>query len=244
MGEQVLFWVVAPLVVLAASTLLFARKAVHVAAAMIFVMISLAVFYIQLEAPFLGMVQIIVYTGAIMMLFLFVLMLIGVDQRESLRETIRGQRWIALAGALGFALLIATTIDRVEIPEGSLSSANAEGNPQAIANVLFGDFALVMEILGLILICAAVGAVVLTHLPRLGDRRTQKSRAEERVRLHLNPVNKPMPGVYARRNALDIPALDHEGKPLEASVSRVLRARKQDKEGSEWRAISKDGDTE
>jgi NADH-quinone oxidoreductase subunit J len=245
-GEQVLFWALAPLIVLASLTLLFARKAVHVAAAMIAVMIGLAVFYVRLEAPFLGMVQIIVYTGAIMMLFLFVLMLVGVDQKESLKETIHGQRWIALAGAVGLAMLIVTTVYRVTLQERSLASENTGGNPQVIANALFGDWVLVMEILGLILICAAVGAIVLTHLPQLEDRRTQRSRAEERVKQRLNPVNKPMPGVYARRNALDIPALDPEGKPVEASVSRVLRARKQDKEGSEWRAISdgKDGATE
>jgi NADH-quinone oxidoreductase subunit J len=246
MGEQVLFWVLAPLIVLASLTLLFARKAVHVAAAMIAVMIGLAVFYVRLDAPFLGMVQIVVYTGAIMMLFLFVLMLVGVDQKESLKETIRGQRWIALAGATGLAILIVTTIDRVQLSVRTLASENAGGNPQVIADALFGDWVLVMEILGLLLISAAVGAIVLTHIPLFDGQRTQRSRAEERVKQRLNPVNKPMPGVYARRNALDIPAIGPDGKPVEASISRVLKARKQDKEGSEWRAISdgKDGATE
>lgn len=246
MGEQVLFWVLAPLIVLASLTLLFARKAVHVAAAMIAVMIGLAVFYIRLEAPFLGMVQIVVYTGAIMMLFLFVLMLVGVDQKESLKETIRGQRWIALAAAAGLAFLIITTIWKVWINHRTLASENAGSNPQVVANALFGDWVLVMEVLALVLICAAVGAIVLTHLPPFDGRNTQRSRAEERVKQRLNPVNKPMPGVYARRNALDIPAIGPDGKPVEASISRVLKARKQDKEGSEWRALSdrKDGATE
>jgi NADH-quinone oxidoreductase subunit J len=85
--EQVLFWTVGPIMVLASMTLLFARRAVHVAAGVVVVMVGLAVFYIQLEAPFLGLVQIVVYTGAVMMLFLFVLMLVGVDQRESLKRS-------------------------------------------------------------------------------------------------------------------------------------------------------------
>ena len=64
--------------------------------AVVLVMVGLAISYVALGAPFLGVVQIVVYTGAVMMLFLFVLMLVGVDQRESLKETITGQRWIAL----------------------------------------------------------------------------------------------------------------------------------------------------
>ncbi|MBN2177302.1 MAG: NADH-quinone oxidoreductase subunit J [Demequinaceae bacterium] len=240
MGEQELFWVMSPVIVLASLTLLFARKAVYVLAGMIVVMIGLAVFYVTLEAPFLGMIQVIVYTGAIMMLILFVLMLVGVDQKESLRETIRGQRWIALAAATGLVVLIVTTVYRIELPIRDIGGMNDGGNPQVIANALFGEWVLVMEILGLVLISAAVSAIVLTHLPRSGDRRSQAERAEERVRARLNPVNKPMPGVYARRNALDVPAIDPEGKPVPASISRVLKARKQDKDGSEWRAIGKD----
>jgi NADH-quinone oxidoreductase subunit J len=245
MGEQEMFWVMAPLMVLASLTLLFARKAIHVAAAMIFIMVGLAVVYVTLEAPFLGMIQIIVYTGAVMMLILFVLMLVGVDEKESLRETIRGQRWIALTGATGLIVLLVTTISGVSLTKNNLVAENSPGkNPQIIANAIFGDWVLVMELLGLVLMTAAVGAIVLTHLSRSGDRRSQVERAEDRVRRRLNPVNKPMPGVYARRNALDVPALDSEGRPLEASVSRVLKARKQAKDGSEMRAIEKNGATE
>ena len=76
------FWILAPLTVLAALGMLFVKKAVHSAILLAFVMISLAIFYISLEAPFLGVVQIVVYTGAVMMLFLFILMLVGVDSSE------------------------------------------------------------------------------------------------------------------------------------------------------------------
>ena len=91
-GEAVTFWILAPIAVLAALGMVFARKAVHAALLLAVTMICLAVLYVAQDAPFLGVVQIIVYTGAIMMLFLFVLMLVGVDSSDSLVETLRGQR--------------------------------------------------------------------------------------------------------------------------------------------------------
>src|SRR6186997_581312 len=95
--------------VAAAIGILFARKAVHAALLLAVVMIGLAVLYAVQDAPFLFAVQIIVYTGAILMLFLFVLMLVGVDASDSVVETIRGQRLFALLGGLilGVTLVIA-----------------------------------------------------------------------------------------------------------------------------------------
>ena len=89
-GESALFWVLAPLAVAASIGMLFMKKAVHSAILLAWVMITLAIFYIALEAPFLGIVQIVVYTGAVMMLFLFILMLVGVDSSDSLVEKIKG----------------------------------------------------------------------------------------------------------------------------------------------------------
>ena len=89
---MVAFWILAPVMVICALGILFARKAVHAALLLAVVMISLAVLYAVQDAPFLFAVQIIVYTGAILMLFLFVLMLVGVDASDSLVETIKGQR--------------------------------------------------------------------------------------------------------------------------------------------------------
>jgi len=88
----------------------------------------------------------------------------------------------------------------------------------------------------------ARGILVLTasFTPRLRPRSTQKELQRERVLAGANPVNKPMPGVYARHNALDVPALDPEGKPIDESVSRVLEARHQTTEGFEWRAALTD----
>ena len=245
MREEIVFWTLAPLMVLASLGLLFARKAVHVAMGVVVVMVGLAIMYVAQDAPFLGVVQIVVYTGAVMMLFLFVLMLVGVDQRESLRETIKGQRFVAFVAAAGLAALLIAVLGNVVIDPGSvvgLDTANQNGNPQAVAVIMFGAFVVVMETLGVVLTIAAVGAIVLTHMPRLVPALTQRRRSDARIQGGLDPVNKPMPGVYARHNALDIPALDPLGNPIEASVSRVLRARGQDKEGTQYLPSSDEGE--
>jgi NADH-quinone oxidoreductase subunit J len=91
-----------------------------------------------------------------------------------------------------------------------------------------------MEALGVLLTIAAVGAIVLTFVPRMTPTLNQRARSDARIQGGLDPVNKPMPGVYARHNALDTPALDPLGNPLEASISRVLRARHQTKDSAEF----------
>ncbi len=233
MVSPILFWIIAAITVIPALSLLFARKAVHIAMSIVLVMVGLATAYITLGAPFLGVVQIVVYTGAVMMLFLFVLMLVGVDQREDLKETLTGQRWIALFFAGGLGVFLISLIGRVTLP---VADEAVSGEPDAIALLLFDRYVLVMEVLGFVLITAAVGALVLTHVPRLKPRRTQDEVQRDRVRVGADPVNKVFPGVYARHNALDVPALDPEGKPIEASVSRVLKIRNQTQDGAEFRA--------
>ena len=99
---MIAFWILAPIMVLAALGILFVRKAVHAALLLAVVMIGLALLYLVQDAPFLFAVQIIVYTGAILMLFLFVVMLVGVDASDSLVETIRGQRLLAAVVGLLF----------------------------------------------------------------------------------------------------------------------------------------------
>lgn len=126
------FWILAPIMVIAALGILFVRKAVHAALLLAVVMISLAVLYAVLEAPFLFAVQIIVYTGAILMLFLFVLMLVGVDASDSVVETIRGQRLLATIFGLLFGLTLVIGISQVSFGAmGGLAEANAAGNVRA-----------------------------------------------------------------------------------------------------------------
>ena len=109
-AEAAGFWILAPIAVIAALGLLFARRAVHAAIGVALVMVILGIFYIMQNADFLGIVQVFVYTGAVMMLFLFVLMLVGVDSSDSVIETIKGQRWSSFLLVVGLAGLLFFTI--------------------------------------------------------------------------------------------------------------------------------------
>jgi NADH-quinone oxidoreductase subunit J len=227
-GEAVLFWILAPVSVLGALGLLFVRKAVHVALGMAVVMINLGIFYIAQNAEFLGIVQIVVYTGAVMMLFIFVLMLIGVDSSDSLVETIKGQKiaGLLLSTGLGVALVAAIGSVTFASPVG-LKEVNAGGNITGMAVLIFGKYVWAFEVTSALLITAALGAMVLAHRERLTPRPTQRQWSERRFRVGKNLAGLPAPGVYARRNAVDTPALLPDGTPSEASVSRVLTAREQ-----------------
>jgi len=229
LGEQIMFWILAPISVLAALGLLFAKKAVHAAIGVALVMINLGIFYIAEEADFLGIIQIFVYTGAVMMLFLFVLMLVGVDSSDSLVETLKGQKWAAVLLSLGMGALVFTAIGRVRFgPAKGLSSVNSsKGNVTGVAELIFGQYVWVFEVTSALLITAALGAMVLAHRERLGTKPSQRMWSERRVRENRNVAGLPAPGVYARHNAVDTPALLPDGTPSELSVSRVLSAREQ-----------------
>ncbi len=227
-GEAVLFWVLAPVMVLGASGLLIAKKAVHAALCMALVMISLGIAYFGLDAPFLGSVQVFVYTGAVMMIFLFVLMLVGVDSSDSLVETIKGQRVAAVLLGLGTAVTLIATLAGVTLgPSKGLADVNSEGNIGAIADRIFGAYVFAFEVTGALLITAALGAMMLAHRERLFPKPTQRELAERRIREGVVKAPLPAPGVFARHNAVDTPALLPDGTPSELSVSRVLTARGQ-----------------
>jgi NADH-quinone oxidoreductase subunit J len=214
--------------VIAALGLLFAKKAVHAALCMALVMVSLGVVYFAQQAPFLGSVQIFVYTGAVMMLFLFVLMLVGVDSSDSLVETIKGQRGAAALLGLGIAVLLVAVLGHATFPTPvGLAAANAAGNITTIATIIFGPYVWAFEVTGALLITAALGAMVLAHRERLFPKPTQRELSRRRIK--EGPVKAPLPapGVFARHNAVDIPALLPDGTPSELSVSRVLTARGQ-----------------
>ena len=224
------FWILAPIMVAAALGILFVRKAVHAALLLAVVMISLAVLYASLDAPFLFAVQIIVYTGAILMLFLFVVMLVGVDASDSVVETIRGQRAMAALGGLLLGTLLVVALGQITLGTVvGLDDANSVGNVQALANLLFSRYVFVFEVTSALLITAALGAMVLAHRERLTPKAGQAEQAAQRLRdyaesgKHLGPL--PSPGVYARHNAVDTPALLPDGTAAESSVSRVLAAR-------------------
>jgi NADH-quinone oxidoreductase subunit J len=224
------FWILAPIMVLAALGILVVRKAVHAALLLAVVMISLAVLYAVQDAPFLFAVQIIVYTGAILMLFLFVLMLVGVDASDSVVETIRGQRiWAILVGLLFGGVL---TLGVAQISVGTvtgLEQANSDGNVPGLAQILFTRYVFAFEATSALLITAALGAMVLAHRERLIPKITQADLAARRMREYAesgrHPGPLPPPGVFARHNAVDTPALLPDGTASRASISRVLAAR-------------------
>lgn len=244
-GEAVLFWILAPISVIAALGLIFVRKAVHVSLCMALVMINLGIFYIAENADFLGIVQVFVYTGAVMMLFLFVLMLIGVDSSDSLVETIKGQKVAGFLLAVGLGVVLVAAIGSVTFasPVG-LAHANSNGNITGIATLIFGKYVWAFEVTSALLITAALGAMVLAHRERLTPRPTQRQWSERRFRLGKNLSGLPAPGVYARRNAVDTPALLPDGAPSEASVSRVLTAREQVTEPQTYAGVERAIDRE
>jgi NADH-quinone oxidoreductase subunit J len=224
------FWILAPIMVLAALGILVVRKAVHAALLLAVVMFGVAVLYAVLEAPFLFAVQIIVYTGAILMLFLFVVMLVGVDASDSVVETIRGQR--ALAVLCGLLLGAVLVIGLGQITLGTvvgLEAANEGGNVPAVANIIFSRYVFAFEVTSALLITAALGAMVLAHRERLTPKARQAELARQRLRDYAesgkHPGPLPTPGVFARHNAVDTAALLPDGSAAASSVSRVLVAR-------------------
>jgi NADH-quinone oxidoreductase subunit J len=215
-GEAVSFWILGPVALAGAIGMVAARNAVHSALSLVATMMCLGLFYVIESGPFLGLVQIIVYTGAIMILFLFVLMLIGRDSADSLVETLRGQRVAALLAGLAFALLVAISIGRAFSGrvQAGLSGPNGgntnSANVNNIANLLFSRYLFAFELTSALLIVAAVGAMVLAHIERDGPKPTQKALARERIRSG-RPQPLPGPGVLSSGNAVGTPGLLPDG---------------------------------
>ncbi len=205
--------------------MVFSRNAVHSALWLVLTMLSLGVFYVVQQAPFLGAVQVIVYTGAIMILFLFVLMLVGRDSSDSVVETLRGQRIAATVLGVGFAALVGAGIARAtrDLPVTGLDGGRgAEDNIPGIAELLFSRYLLAFEVTSALLITAAVGAMVLAHIEREpGSRRSQRELSKARF-LGDHPSTRPGPGVYARGNSVAAPALLPDGGTAAESVGTGL----------------------
>ncbi|MEU6898450.1 NADH-quinone oxidoreductase subunit J [Streptomyces virginiae] len=227
-GEAVQFWILGTVAVIGALATILMKKAVHSALSLAGTMIILAVFYLANGAYFLGVVQVIVYTGAIMMLFLFVVMLVGVTAADSLKETIKGQRWLAVLCGLGFGILLFAGIGHAGLGQfNGLGRINSAGHVEGLAQLIFTKYVFAFEITGALLITAAVGAMVLTHRERTERAATQRELAERRVRAGVQLPPLPAPGVYARHNAVDVAGLLPDGTPSELTVSKTLRARGQ-----------------
>ena len=161
--DLIVFWIVAPIAVGGGVLLLLQRNAVYSALYLVLTQFSLAVLFVLLGAHFLAVVQVIVYAGAIMVLFLFVIMFLGVDRREALIEPIRGQR--PLAVLLG-VLLVAEFVAALRLGVGLVASGQlpeARGSVQDVARSLFTDYVFPFEVTSVLLIVAAIAAMVMAR---------------------------------------------------------------------------------
>jgi NADH-quinone oxidoreductase subunit J len=219
------FWLLAIIAVTAGLGMVLARRAVHCAVLLAVVMLSLAVLYALAGAPFLAFVQVIVYTGAVLMLFLFVLMMVGVAASDSIVETIRGQRLAAGLAGIGMLVLLALTVGNAVIgPAAPTGAAFGNSNVQGVATLIFTRYVFPFEVTSALLITAAVGAMVLAHRERTSPKPTQRELARRRV-ASGRPAPLPGPGTFARHNAVDMPALLPDGSPAQQSVSPVISPR-------------------
>lgn len=224
-AEQIVFWIVAPLALLGALGMIFSRGAVHSALWLMLTMLSLGCLYITQEAEFLGLAQIIVYTGAIMMLFLFVLMLTGRDSGDSVIEVLYGHRVLSAIVGLGVIGLLATVLVRAmdTLPNVGMAAAMGDrGAVGSLAATIFTDYLFPFELTSALLITAAIGAMVLAHVERKpGERRSQRTMVLARMRSdHVTTL--PGPGVHALSASNATPGMLPDGSIAEESTSDLV----------------------
>ena len=226
LGEAVAFWILGPLALAGGLGMVFARNAVHSALWLVLTMLCLGLLYMVQQAPFLGVVQIIVYTGAIMMLFLFVLMLVGRDASDSVVEVLRGQRLMGAVLGIGFAGLVVSAVARsfAGVEPLGLAGANAGGgNVAQIGRLLFTDYLFPFELTSALLITAALGGMIFAFTDRREARRSQRELVEARFRgEHDRPSPLPGPGVFATANSVETPALLPDGSVAPESLSELI----------------------
>ena len=165
--DNVVFWVFAPIAIAAAVGMLVTRSVIYAALFLVVNFGCISVMYLLLDAAFLFAVQIIVYTGAIMVLFLFVIMLLGVDRIEVRSERLWLQRPVAIVLAIGFVLEVGTALRAgigfaTHAPDG-FDALQPAGNTQAVAEALFHNYFFPFEATSVLLIVAAIAAMVLAQ---------------------------------------------------------------------------------
>jgi NADH-quinone oxidoreductase subunit J len=241
-GETVAFWILGPLALAGGLAMVFARNAVHSALWLAQAMLCLGALYLVQQAPFLGFVQIIVYTGAIMMLFLFVLMLVGRESADSVVEVLRGQRVAAALGGIGLAVLLVAMLGRAftGVTAAGLAMANGTGggNVANLGRILYTDYLFPFELTSALLITAALGAMVLAFTERAKQGKfTQRERVEARIR-GPRPSPLPGPGVFATLNSVATPALLPDGSVAQESLSELLESTAHNRLDADVRSVA------
>jgi NADH-quinone oxidoreductase subunit J len=244
-GETVAFWILGPLALAGGLGMVFARNAVHSALWLAQAMLCLGALYMVQQAPFLGFVQIIVYTGAIMMLFLFVLMLVGKESVDSVVEVLRGQRVAAALGGIGLAVLLVSMLGRAfsGVTGVGLVRVNSTGggNVANLGRILYTDYLFPFELTSALLMTAAVGAMVFTFTERSKQGRlTQREQVEARIRSG-RPSPLPGPGVFATMNSVATPALLPDGSVAPESLSELLESTDRDRLDAGVRSVANAG---
>jgi NADH-quinone oxidoreductase subunit J len=161
-ASTLLFFALAGLLVIFSLLVVLLRNVVHCAMALVAALLIISIFFITLQAPMVGVLQILVYAGAIMVLFLFVIMFLNVTAPEE-----RRQRWLGFSGLLALLLagVLASMLTQAKTAAGP-ASAEPFGSPEMLAKSLFGDFVLPFEIASILLLVAIIGAVVLAKQER------------------------------------------------------------------------------
>ncbi len=224
-AELATFWVLAILAVGAALGMILTRRAVHCAVLLAVVMLILAAMYAMQGAPFLAFVQVIVYTGAVLMLFLFVMMIVGISAADSIVETIKGQRlWAGLAGIALWSCSPWWSGTPRSAPAVPAGPRNSSANVTGLAKLIFTTYVFPFEVTSALLITAALGAMVLAHRERTSPKPTQRMLSRQRVAQR-------QPGAAARpRHLRPAQRRRHAGaaarrQPVRLSVSGVLANR-------------------
>ena len=166
MIELLLFAIPASFMILGALIVVFAKNPVHNAMGLVLTLTSLAILYITLNATFVAMVQMLVYAGAVMTLFLFVIMMIGVDKPEQSKEQIKGQK-LLISGTL---LLLISVVTFVGLENGfnwnllfPQSESSFEGTPSLLATAMFTSWVFPFEVISILLIVATTAALALAY---------------------------------------------------------------------------------
>jgi len=176
--QLAVFVIASAMMLVGAVGVIIRRNPVHAALSLVLTLFGVAVHFVALEAYFLAAVQIIVYAGAIVVLFLFVIMLLGVDKAEDLKtEPLVAQRWLAGVAALGLLGLLVVAVargadilaTRSEGLDTAAQNAGGDANIQQLARSVFGDYVVAFELTSVLLVVAVVGTVMLTRKRAAGE---------------------------------------------------------------------------
>lgn len=171
--ELLIFFLPASILIIGALIVVFAKNPVHNAMGLVMTLISLAIIYITLNATFVAMVQMLVYAGAVMTLFLFVIMMIGVDKKEQTSDSIKGQTFLVsgvfliLMSLLGYVAVNSEFSWNLWFPAVEYV---VEGTPQLIAGTLFTTWIFPFEIISILLIVATAAAIALAYDSKIRNK--------------------------------------------------------------------------